>query len=214
YTPFILTVLSLNKPHKGVDDLLNIIFSLSQEMEKGNIKWCNFVIAGYGSDKLKEKELSLLIKRRFSNTYFLGSVSQPLLYSLYKSTEALLIPSVAEGFCLPAIEAMAYGTPVICRPVPAILEHLIENNFVAKDMSTEALKECVKRFIQEKITYLRSHSGKKQEVKRTRTINKEFLEKYSPYNHAREVLEVYRKALSQKGGVKEGSAAKESVINS
>jgi glycosyltransferase involved in cell wall biosynthesis len=44
---------------------------------------------------------------------FVGTVSEPQLADLYGQSTALLMPSIAEGFGLPALEAMAAGTPVI-----------------------------------------------------------------------------------------------------
>jgi glycosyltransferase involved in cell wall biosynthesis len=37
----------------------------------------------------------------------------PALAWLYRHAETLLVPSLAEGFSLPLIEALAYNTPVI-----------------------------------------------------------------------------------------------------
>jgi len=49
-------------------------------------------------------------------------VTDAELASLYTRARALLIPSLYEGFGLPAIEAMACGTPVIASNDPALLE--------------------------------------------------------------------------------------------
>jgi glycosyltransferase involved in cell wall biosynthesis len=44
---------------------------------------------------------------------FPGRTSDGELVSLYRGAEAFIIPSLSEGFGLPALEAMAYGTPVL-----------------------------------------------------------------------------------------------------
>lgn len=49
-------------------------------------------------------------------------VTDDELASLYTRARALLIPSLYEGFGLPAIEAMACGTPVIASNDPALME--------------------------------------------------------------------------------------------
>lgn len=41
------------------------------------------------------------------------SVSEIELTDLYQSVSLLLIPSIDEGFCLPALEAASHGTPVV-----------------------------------------------------------------------------------------------------
>jgi glycosyltransferase involved in cell wall biosynthesis len=42
--------------------------------------------------------------------------------SAYEASRLLLFPSFTEGYGLAAVEAMAYGTPVVCSNHPAILE--------------------------------------------------------------------------------------------
>ena len=41
---------------------------------------------------------------------------------LYQNAEALVFPSLYEGFGLPPLEAMAAGTPVIAMPISAVPE--------------------------------------------------------------------------------------------
>lgn len=53
---------------------------------------------------------------------FVGFVEDDLLPALYKEAEALLFPSLYEGFGLPAIEAAAVGTPVIAANTSSLPE--------------------------------------------------------------------------------------------
>jgi glycosyltransferase involved in cell wall biosynthesis len=60
-----------------------------------------------------------------------GHVSDEHLASLYSGAQALVVPS-EHGFGLPAVEALACGTPVVAREVPALREVLGERaTFVA-----------------------------------------------------------------------------------
>jgi glycosyltransferase involved in cell wall biosynthesis len=43
-----------------------------------------------------------------------------VLASLYQHATLFVLPSLAEGFGLPLVEAMANGLPIICHPHPAI----------------------------------------------------------------------------------------------
>ena len=53
---------------------------------------------------------------------FLGPVSADQLRVLYHHAEALVYPSLYEGFGLPPLEAMAAGTPVIAMPFSSVPE--------------------------------------------------------------------------------------------
>ena len=53
---------------------------------------------------------------------FPGKVSDEVKYSLYKHCEAFMMPSRAEGFGLPVIEAMMVEKPVFLNPISSLLE--------------------------------------------------------------------------------------------
>lgn len=55
-----------------------------------------------------------------------GRVSDAALVALYRRAEALLFPSLSEGFGLPPLEAMACGTPVITSSAGSLPEILGE----------------------------------------------------------------------------------------
>jgi len=53
-----------------------------------------------------------------------GQVSDDQLAAIYSGAHALVLPSESEGFGLPAVEALACGTPVIACDAPALRESL------------------------------------------------------------------------------------------
>ncbi|USN99883.1 MAG: glycosyltransferase family 4 protein [Phycisphaeraceae bacterium] len=52
----------------------------------------------------------------------MGGVSPARLRWLYSRAAAAVIPSEYEGFCLPVVEAMRCGCPVVCSDIPALRE--------------------------------------------------------------------------------------------
>jgi glycosyltransferase involved in cell wall biosynthesis len=54
--------------------------------------------------------------------HYAAMVSDEVLQELYRGAEALIYPSIYEGFGLPLLEAMASGTPVIASSSPSLPE--------------------------------------------------------------------------------------------
>jgi glycosyltransferase involved in cell wall biosynthesis len=61
---------------------------------------------------------------------------------LRHASEALLFPSVSEGFGYPPLEAMACGTPVLCSDLPSHNELMPEETCLQAD-DKEAWKEAI-----------------------------------------------------------------------
>jgi glycosyltransferase involved in cell wall biosynthesis len=57
-----------------------------------------------------------------SNIRFVGYVDDASLGVLYRHAKAYLFPSFYEGFGLPGLEAMAYGTPVVAAEAGSLPE--------------------------------------------------------------------------------------------
>jgi glycosyltransferase involved in cell wall biosynthesis len=57
-----------------------------------------------------------------AGVHVVGAVSEERLGELYAASTALLMPSIAEGFGLPALEAMVAGTPVIFGDRDALVD--------------------------------------------------------------------------------------------
>jgi glycosyltransferase involved in cell wall biosynthesis len=76
-------------------------------------------------------------------TYF-GHQSDSFLKQAYERANALLFPSVYEGFGFPIIEAQAAGCPVICSPV-ASLPEIAGNGALFVDLTPEKYLEAISR---------------------------------------------------------------------
>ncbi len=72
------------------------------------------------------------------------TVNDSELANLYANAEALVFPSLMEGFGLPALEALAHGCPVIVSDIPVFHEILGDVPKYFDPHDEEALAECLK----------------------------------------------------------------------
>ena len=98
------------RPHKNIDTLLKGFASFVHH--SADNKRILLKLTGRPSDTITGSILALKIE---NHVEFLGAnISETDLASIYTGARALIIPSLEEGFGLPALEAMSCGTPVIC----------------------------------------------------------------------------------------------------
>jgi glycosyltransferase involved in cell wall biosynthesis len=82
-----------------------------------------------------------------SLVHFTGLVPEEKLPSLYRGAEALIFPSLYEGFGLPLLEAMACGTPVVTANTTALPEVAGGAALLVDPTSVEQIAEAMKRIV-------------------------------------------------------------------
>lgn len=85
-----------------------------------------------------------------------GFVADEELAALYRGAVALIIPSLDEGFGLPALEAMACGTAVITSTAPALVEVTSDASLHADGRDIDAIAAAIDK--------LSSHEGLRREL--------------------------------------------------
>jgi glycosyltransferase involved in cell wall biosynthesis len=73
----------------------------------------------------------------------LGWVPEDQLVPLYQQATALIVTSRAEGFCLPAVEAMACATPVVAYSNSALTEVVADGGELVADGDIAAMIDAV-----------------------------------------------------------------------
>ncbi len=114
-----------------------------------------------------------------SRIKFVTNSDESMLVKLYQKAEALIHPSLAEGFCLPIIEAAHFKTPIIASDIP-VFHELINNNYISFDpFNKVSITQAINRYLREKPSY----------------DNSDLLKKYTFEKMANATLDVYRSAL-------------------
>jgi glycosyltransferase involved in cell wall biosynthesis len=106
------------KPHKGLATVLEAMANTAVAATGRSL-----VIVGRRDGFFTSApELAKRAERLNERVKWAGVVSEAELHKWYASAEALVLPSVHEGFGLPVLEAMAAGCPVVAACAGALPE--------------------------------------------------------------------------------------------
>ena len=176
HKPFVLFVGSL-RLHKNVSVLIKSLIFLREK--KGMTH--ELVLAGCMDPR--NTELLDLMKRHSFVRHF-DQLSDEALVSFYNLADLFVLPSFVEGFGLPAIEAMACGTPVVVSNRSSLPEIVGEAGTLVDPYQVDALSEVIYNVL------------KNRELRET--MSKKGLERaklFSWERTAQQTLEVYRQVL-------------------
>jgi glycosyltransferase involved in cell wall biosynthesis len=139
YLLFVGTV----EPRKNVMRLIRAYEALSEELRRrhmlviaGGKGWLNSDIYDYAEARLGEDSVR-----------FLGYVGDEDLRALYRFTTAFVYPSVAEGFGLPVLEAMACGAPVVTSDATSLPEVAGDAALLVSPTDVGAIREALERVL-------------------------------------------------------------------
>ena len=107
----IVTVTSADSPLKGLPTLLRAVAKLATERD------AHLVVVGTPSDATRQQVTQLALGSRVT---FAGGLPDAEYARLLASAEVAVIPSMYEGFSLPAVEHMASGTPLVASRAGAL----------------------------------------------------------------------------------------------
>jgi len=126
------------EPRKNLGALLQAWHAIKDDFKE---TW--LIIAGTGGRVFKPVELSHTIER----VRFLGYVDDETLPGLYASATLFVLPSFDEGFGLPALEALACGTPVIVSNGGALPETIGDAGLISNlrnpDNLSTSMRQCL-----------------------------------------------------------------------
>lgn len=127
--PLVLCV-AQQLPHKRIERVFAAMAVLQQEF------WPEARLAFVGVDRFERYSRSLRVMGRsvgLREPHLLGRITDAELSALYLRAGAFLTLSEHEGFCVPAIEAMATGLPVVASARAAIPSTVADAGLVIDD---------------------------------------------------------------------------------
>ena len=127
------------QPRKNLDALISAYEALPPRIRENR----QLVLVGkygWGADALVARLDSLKRKRR---VVWLDYVDEQDLHAIYCGAGMFVYPSLAEGFGLPVVEALAVGLPVIASDLPALREVAREHARFVTPHRAEEIAEAI-----------------------------------------------------------------------
>ncbi len=162
------------EPRKNLGRLLEAWAGLDEALRRAH----PLLLAGGGgwkNDALLERAGEL------EGVRLLGAVDDEDLGVLYSAARVFAYPSLAEGFGLPVLEAMACGAPVLTSNVSALPEVAGGAARLVDPLDVEAIRRALEALL-----------TRRDERHRLRALGRERAARFSWAETARRTLEVYR----------------------
>lgn len=171
----VLTISRLT-PKNGMNDLIECLNYLKEE----NIK---LIIIGDGEQKKELEKLAAELNLK-NKIIFLGEVNHKEVPEYLSLAEVFIRPSIAEGFGIVFLEAMAAGVPVIGTPVGGIVDFLKdrETGLFCKVKNPQNIAEKIKILLTDEELRLKLIESGKKLVK----------EEYDWENIAKKIGKIYQ----------------------
>jgi glycosyltransferase involved in cell wall biosynthesis len=174
----VLLNLSAKRPHKNLTALIDALALIPPERRP------LLVVPGYGT--WHERELGERAQHAgvSDDIRFLGWISGSELEGLWALAQALVFPSLYEGFGLPVLEAMARGVPVACSNSSSLPEVAGDAALLFDPLDERAIAAAIERLLAD-----RSFAAQLAERGRVRAA------RFTWERTARLTLESYARAL-------------------
>ncbi len=138
-------------------------------------------LPSYGSKLVRKLNLDGLV-------HFTGRLTRGELVKHYSAARIAVVPSLYEGFGLPAAEAMACGTPVIATTGGALPEVVGDAGMLVPPANADALAAAIRQLLNDRQAQLRMSEAGKKRVR----------EQFNWEQAARKTLEVYQEVIAAK----------------
>jgi glycosyltransferase involved in cell wall biosynthesis len=172
------------RTHKNVTRLIEA-FAVARTELREHPKYSRLKLLIIGDELATHQALrrTVVISRVQSDVRFLGFVPYEILKVFYENASAFVFPSLYEGFGLPPLEAMAFGTPVLTSNTSSLPEVVGDAAIMINPENVFEIARGVKQILCD-------------EDLRKRLIQKglEQIKKFSWLTAARETLRLYQLA--------------------
>lgn len=182
-TPFIIYVGNAY-PHKNLQTLLSAMNLLNKDQPLSRINLVIVCARDVFWQRLKKQIDDQKLQSRVIMTDYIAAND---LSKIFREAESYVFPSLAEGFGIPGLDAMASGLPVVCSNIPTLKEVYGDAALYFDPESPNDIASKIKLAISDRALRSKLIDSSFQQVK-----------KYSWLKMAKETLEVYKRIKTNK----------------
>jgi glycosyltransferase involved in cell wall biosynthesis len=130
-------------PNKKIEDLLRVFAAYQRWVDPRS----RLLLVGdhRGFERYLDRLQELVSELRLDEVVFTGQVDDDELYAYYREADLFLCLSEHEGFCVPLLEAMHFGVPVVAYDAGAVRETLRGGGILLREKRPEELAELLGR---------------------------------------------------------------------
>jgi glycosyltransferase involved in cell wall biosynthesis len=128
-------------PNKKIEDLIRVFAVYQRYLEPRS----RLLLVGdhRGHERYYDRLREMVLKLRLDEVVFSGHVDDDELMAFYSVADLFLCLSEHEGFCVPLLEAMTFGIPVVAYDAGAVAETLRGGGVLLKQKQPEAVAELL-----------------------------------------------------------------------
>lgn len=135
-------------PNKKQEDIIDAFYYYKKFI---NPKSRLILVGSYaGIDKYHEQLEAYVKKLELDDVIFTGQVKFDVILAFYHVADVFLCMSEHEGFCVPLVEAMYFGIPIIARDTSAIAGTLAGSGILLEDNNPIIAAEMINQVMTKK----------------------------------------------------------------
>ncbi len=156
-------------PNKKIEDLLTSFAAFQRHHRRES----RLLLVGdtIGHEGYLGRLYELVRSLRLQNVIFTGQVTQADLIAAYRSAQAFLCLSEHEGFCVPLLEAMHFGLPVLAYDAAAVSETLDGAGVLLEDKDPRVVAAALDLVLTDASLRNRVLESQRRTVEKARTLD-------------------------------------------